>query len=122
MGSTREEAFRNAGRALLSLAVDLDSVGRIERVPITARAAEPGELLVNWLGEILYLQDAEGWLFADFEDVSVTDRTASGSGCGERFERGRHQIKLMVKAITYHQLVLEKRPDGVWRAQVYVDI
>jgi len=122
LGSTREDAFRNAGRALMSLVVDLDSVNRVERVPVAASAAEPEGLLVNWLSEILYLQDTEGWLFADFENVTVTDRSASAAGVGERFERGRHQVKLLVKAITYHQLALEKVPAGHWRARVYVDI
>jgi protein archease len=121
-GSSREAAFRNAGRALMSLVVRLDSVRRTGRVPVRASAAEPEGLLVNWLSELLYLQDAEGWLCADFEEVEVTDRSALGTGLGERFELGRHELKLLVKAITYHQLVLERRPNGVWRAQVYVDI
>jgi SHS2 domain-containing protein len=40
---------------------------------------------------------------------------------GEKFDARRHQAKLLVKAVTYHQLVLEQTPSG-WRAQVYVDI
>jgi protein archease len=120
-GATRSEAFRNAGRALMSLIVDLESVLPRSAVSIETEASEPSGLLVNWLSEILYLQDTEGWLFADFDIVSLTDRSLSASGRGERFERGRHEIKLLVKAITYHQLVLEKTCDG-WRAQVYVDI
>src|SRR5271157_5025968 len=70
-GRTKEEVFANAGRALYSLMVDLDSICAVAR--------------------------------------------------GEKFDRARHQIKLLVKAITYHQLALEKTKSG-WRAQVYVDI
>ena len=82
---------------------------------------DPAGLLVNWLSEILYLQDTEGWLFSDFEILSLDDRSVSALARGEKFDRGRHQLKLLVKAITYHQLALEKSGDG-WRAQVYVDI
>ena len=121
-GATREEVFRNAGRALLSLIVDLESVRPRQRVVLDSQAAEPAGLLVNWLSEILYRQDTEGWLFGDFEVESLSDRAIRGFGCGEPFERGRHQIKLLVKAITYHQLALETDPQGRWRAQVYVDI
>jgi len=121
-GASREDVFRNAGRALLSLIVDLESVRPLERVALDSRASEPEGLLVNWLSEILYRQDTEGWLFTDFEIESLSDRAIQGFGRGEPFERGRHQIKLLVKAITYHQLTLETDPQGRWRAQVYVDI
>ena len=49
--------------------------------------------------------------------------TASGThdARGEKFQPSRHRAKVLVKAITYHQLVLEKTARG-WRAQVYVDI
>lgn len=114
--------FRNAGRALMSIIVDLDSVSPHEAVTLEAKAAGPADLLVNWLSEILYLQDAGGWLFRDFEIETLTDCSIRGAGRGERYDRHRHQIKLLVKAITYHQLALEKQPEGDWRAQVYVDI
>ena len=121
-GVTREEVFRNAARALTNLIVDLESVQARESVALQAEAAEPKGLLVNWLSEIVYMQDADGWLFGDFEIASLSDRALSASGRGERFQAGRHKIKLLVKAVTYHQLALEKTPAGVWRAQVYVDI
>lgn len=121
-GDEREDVFRNAGRALMSLIIDLESVGPQERVPLEARAPDQQSLLVNWLSEILYLQDTEGWLFRDFEIDGLRDHSVSAAGRGERFEPGRHHMKLLVKAITYHQLALEKTVDGLWRAQVYVDI
>lgn len=121
-GQTRPEVFRNAGRALVSIVVDLESVKAEDSVVIETKAAGPADLLVNWLSEILYLQDAEGWLFHDFEIESLADNSIRGSGRGERYDPGRHRIKLLVKAVTYHQLVLEKLPEGDWRAQIYVDI
>jgi SHS2 domain-containing protein len=121
-GASRGAVFRNAGRALMSLIIDLKSVRPQQRVPLQARAPEPQSLLVNWLSEILYLQDTEGWLFGDFEIDSFQQQSVCGGGRGERFERGRHHLRLLVKAITYHQLALEERSEGLWRAQVYVDI
>ncbi|MGO8819153.1 MAG: archease [Terriglobia bacterium] len=120
-GSTREEAFVNAARALIYLIVELDSIDSREELPIEVQGADPESVLVNWLSELLYLHDAEGWLFRDFEIRSLHDNSLSAVARGERFQRSRHQAKLLVKAITYHQLALEKTPRG-WRAQVYVDI
>ena len=120
-GSTREEAFVNAARALIYLIVELDSIDPREEVSVQVQGADPESVLVNWLSELVYLHDAEGWLFRDFEIQSLQDTSLSAVARGERFQRSRHQAKLLIKAITYHQLALEKTPRG-WRAQVYVDI
>jgi SHS2 domain-containing protein len=120
-GSTREELFSNAARALQNLMVDLDCISPRDEIEIQVEGADASSLLVNWLSEILYRIDAEGWLFHDFR-VSLRDgRSLSAITRGEPFDRARHQVNLQVKAITYHQLVLEES-EGRWRAQVYVDI
>jgi SHS2 domain-containing protein len=121
-GRTRAEVFGNAGFALMSLIADPESVRPETEISMAAQARDAAGLLVNWLSEILYLQDTEGWLFHDFEVEAVTDTSVRGVGRGERFNPERHRINLLVKAITYHQLILEKRADDHWRAQVYVDI
>lgn len=120
-GSTREEVFSNAARALVHLVVDLDSIAPRKVLEIRVEGRDPTSLLVNWLSEILYLQDTDGWLLRDFDVRYLEDRLLSAVARGEKFDRARHQAKLLVKAITYHQLALEKTPEG-WRAQVYVDI
>jgi SHS2 domain-containing protein len=120
-GATREEVFANAGRALIHLLVDLDTIVPREEVTLEARGPDAGSLLVNWLSEILYRWDAEGWLFRDFRVRKLDDTSLAAVGQGERFDRACHQAKLLVKAITYHQLLLERTAGG-WRAQVYVDI
>jgi SHS2 domain-containing protein len=120
-GSTREEAFVNAARALIYLIVDLEAIDPREEVSVQLQGTDPESLLVNWLSELLYLHDAEGWLFRDFEILNLQDDSLSALARGEKFRRSRHQTKLLVKAITYHQLTLERTPEG-WRTQVYVDI
>ncbi|HVA00255.1 MAG TPA: archease [Terriglobia bacterium] len=120
-GSTRKEVFENAARAMLHLIVDPGCVEPSETVLIEVTGSDPLNLLVNWLSEILYLHDAEHWLFRDFELTSLDDHVASGRAWGEQFNRARHQTNLQIKAVTYHQLSLEEC-EGGWRAQVYVDI
>jgi SHS2 domain-containing protein len=120
-GATRAEVFANAGRALFHIIVDSAAVGPREEVKTLTQGANPSELLVNWLSELLFLQDAEGWLFRDFEVISLSENSIEAVARGEKFDPARHQIKMLVKAITYHQLVLEETASG-WRAQVYVDI
>jgi SHS2 domain-containing protein len=120
-GASREEVFANAAKALFHIIVDLESVERREALDLRVEGADSPSLLVNWLSELLYLQDAEGWLFADFAINSLSDTSLAAVARGEKSDPARHQLKLLVKAITYHQLRLEQTSQG-WRAQVYVDI
>jgi len=120
-GATPAEVFANAARALVHLVVDLDSIEPREEVRLQVEGTDPPSLLVNWLSEILYRLDAEGWLFREFEFPSLQERSLAAVLRGERLDRARHVVKLLVKAITYHQLALERTAEG-WRAQVYVDI
>ncbi|MBI4165388.1 MAG: archease [Acidobacteria bacterium] len=120
-GANRQEVFANAGRALFHIIADTKSVEPREQVNVSARGTNRSELLVNWLSDLLYLQDAEGWLFREFEVISLSDHCLQAVARGEKFDPARHQVKLPVKAITYHQLLLEEL-EGGWRAQVYVDI
>lgn len=121
IGESREEAFSNAALALQDLSVDLDSIAPRDEIAIAVDGENAQELLVNWLSQILYLFDAEGWLFREFQLRRLEEQSLEAVGRGEKFDRDRHHVKLQVKAITYHQLALEKVPAG-WRAQVYVDI
>jgi SHS2 domain-containing protein len=120
-GTTRAEVLENAARALMYLMVDRRSVEPREKLPLQVEASDPPGLLVNWLSEILYRVDAEGWLFRDFELQNLTEHSLAATARGERIDRSRHSVKLLVKAITYHQLAFEETARG-WRARVFVDI
>ncbi len=120
-GATQEEVFRNAGLALIDLIVDLKTIAPGEEIPLAVQGHDRAGLLVNWLSEILYWQDSSGWLFCDFEIEALENHSLSARARGEKFDPLRHQAKLLVKAITYHQLAVEPTAEG-WRARVYVDI
>jgi protein archease len=120
-GSTLAEVFENAARALAALIADPATAEPVEEVRIEVQGADPPDLLINWLSEILFQHDAERWLFHDFRVESLDDHAVLGLAWGEKIDQARHQTNLMVKAITYHQLSLQQTAGG-WRAQVYVDI
>lgn len=120
-GATRAEVFANAARALTDLRVDLETVVARDAVQLAVRGSDWAGLLVNGLSEILYLEDAGGWLLCQFEFSTFEETTMTAVARGEMFHRTRHRLKGLVKAITYHQLVLEKQGD-LWRAEVFVDV
>lgn len=120
-GTNREELFANSAAALMFLMFDPETVRPQQRRHIRVQGHDAPSLLVNWLSEILFLVDAEGWLLSSCEVEKLTEGLLEGMVQGETYDPARHQAKLQVKAVTYHQLALEKIPGG-WRAQVYVDI
>ena len=120
-GATREETFANAARALFFLITDLESIEPRKPVVVMEKSSDAASLLVDWLSQLLYLHDGEGWLFSDFRVGLEGDTALVAEARGEKLDPARHQMKLLVKAITYHQLAFEQTPEG-WRAQVYVDI
>src|SRR6266542_18975 len=89
-GATREKVFSNAGRALFYLITDPEAVENRDRLTLQLEAEDPSSLMVDWLSEVLYLYDAEGWLFRDFEIERLTDRSLSAVVRGEKFDAARH--------------------------------
>jgi len=121
VGKTPAEVFVNAALALTHLRVDLDTVSIESALDLSVSGQDWPGLLVNWLSEILYLQDAEGWLLRRFDIGALTDTSLSVTGRGQRFNPARHRLKALVKAVTYHQLLFA-REGSLWRARVFVDV
>ncbi len=119
-GADVGEAFASAGRALLSLVTDPDSVAEVEERRIELSADDLGDLLVAWLNELIYLFDAENLLLSGFDVRPVGDTSLVATVRGERVDKARHRIKLGVKAATHHMLEID-RDNGV-RLQVLFDI
>jgi SHS2 domain-containing protein len=118
---TPEELFAQAAYGLLDImAGDSRAAAREERV-VELTAVDHGELLVHWLNEILYLFETHGFFPADFEVEEAGTTRLRARIRGEPFDPPRHAVEREIKAVTYHQLTVQKT-DGLWLARVYVDL
>lgn len=117
-GETLEETFRQTTLGLLDI-VGAWKPGRGSPEPIEVEARDLGGLLVDWLGEVLYLQEVRD-VIVSAVNVETVGRTRA-RGSVEWVERPVEIEGTAVKAITYHQLSVEER-DGGWAATVYLDI
>ena len=115
---TLERTFEQATRGLLDI-VGAWAPGSGERRAIDVEAHDLGGLLVDWLGEVLYLQDTRDVVVAGIEVEEVGDRRARG--WVELAPRPLEIEGTAVKAVTYHQLAVERREPG-WEATVFLDI
>lgn len=118
-----DELFAEAGRGLFSVIVaNLEAVRPVEptRVELAASSGRLDDLMFDWLAELLYRFDTRRHLFSRFE-VRVEQTGLKATAWGEPMDRARHEMHREVKAITYHGLKVERRPEG-WLAEVIVDI
>jgi SHS2 domain-containing protein len=87
---------------------------------ITVSGQDLPDLLVRWLGEILYLFEGEDLVvtFIHIGFLSVTRLDAALKTVP--YDPTVHKILSEIKAVTYHQVqVIEK--GSVWEAQVIFD-
>ncbi len=81
-------------------------------------------LLVDFLSELLYRFDTRGWLTRDAE-VEVREYDGGwqlqGTLLGENHDTARHAVRILIKAVTYHQLAVTQQA-GTWTADVVFDI
>jgi SHS2 domain-containing protein len=120
-GQNLNEAFEQAAVGLMSTILDTDSVEPMESRKINLKAADVEQLLVKWLTEILYLYDGKKFVGAQFQISELSPQKLSATVLGERFSEEKHATRLDVKAITYHQLLLEESEEGA-RVRVFLDI
>lgn len=120
-GGSLQELFSEAAQALREVLFGEVS-GRIEQTShLRVTGQDQGELLVNWLNEILYLFEVQGIYPVSFTIEGIDAHSVCGQVHGELFHPERHAVERVVKAATYHQLLVERDGEG-WRARVYLDL
>ena len=120
-GSTLPGLYRAAAIAMLSIAGNPEAAEPREERRLTVESGDRESLMVDWLNEVLYWFDGGLFAFRDFRVESLSASRIEAVGMGEPRDPDRHRARLIVKAATYHQLVVAER-GGRWVAEVYLDI
>jgi SHS2 domain-containing protein len=93
------------------------------RRSLEARGADREDVLVAWLGEVLWLFDGESVLVRHVDSIEADDVHARGAVRGIVVDPERAPPDRIVKAVTYHDLVVEEGGEGrPWRATVVLDL
>jgi SHS2 domain-containing protein len=126
-GVTASELFENAALAMCSLACAPEKIGEKTRCEVRVTADDLELLLYAWLAEILAIADADQLVFRRVEVRHLAEPHADAAGevCGiaygESFDGGRHAAGTYIKAVTMHQLLIERPPQG-YSARVFLDL
>lgn len=123
-GHTLCEAFEQSARALTNIMCDLSRVNPQTSINIKTSGFDQKSLLYNWLENVLLALLVDNLVLAEF---NIRLRKYKGEFrlhgiCkGELFSRHKHDYKVEVKAITYHEMkILYRR--GKWTIRFLVDL
>lgn len=122
-GRTIEEAFANAALATVSLMWDPAKVETKLNHPVGVKGRDLEQLLVQFLGEIIYLFETRSFLVAAVEGLTI-EKTDDGFRLQAVFRGDDRPAKYAifgeVKAVTYNEMRIDQGcPVTV---QVVVDI
>jgi len=120
-GRTVEEVYVNAAYALFDQLIDLRKVGDGAIHEISVEGADREDLLIRWLGELLFLCQGRGYLFKEFSILHLDSNSLRAIARGEIFDPSRHRFKTEIKAVTYHQAEVRKKDEG-WEGKVIFDV
>jgi SHS2 domain-containing protein len=123
-GRTLNDAFANSAKALINIVCDVSKVDLGKRVIIETAGFDLASLLYSWLEKVLMALLIDNLVLAKFQ-VRIERRKDSyflSSDCeGESFVRRKHHYKVEVKAITYHEMKVNKS-KGKFVVQYLVDL
>ena len=115
---TAEDLFVRAARGMMALLHDAPPDGGEEVRRLAVDAPDLASLLREWLREILYWHEVEGFAtgHAEFRRLEPTGLEASVRG-GPAPESPIREIK----GVTLHGLAAEER-EGVWYGRIIFDV
>ncbi|TMA95303.1 MAG: archease [Deltaproteobacteria bacterium] len=122
-GRSLEELFSAAADATLNVMVrSVESVRPLETRSASVEADALDLLLMRFLDELIYRKDVEELLLRAKELHVDTERNRVQTVLtGERIDPKRHELVADVKAVTLHDLRVERSATG-WDAHVTLDV
>jgi len=117
-GKDLRELFEHAAYALFALegAHAEDKANPIPRT-VQVDGIDYESLLVNWLTELLYLQESRRETYQRFDIETLAPTALRAQVFGAPIAR----LDKIIKAVTYHNLSIEQTANG-WEAVVVVDV
>lgn len=115
-----EELFCKALLATFNEITDIEKVPPKEEKLLQVSGELP-YLLADLINLAIVYHDAEGFVASKCEPIEVRHDFALIKLYGDNYDPQKHEPKLVIKAATYHDLIVERQGD-LWVAQVIFDI
>ena len=113
--------FQTAGEAFCDFICDRSTVQKKVEPRIRVAGKSREELLQAFLSELLYRFDVDHELFSEVTIVGMGDASLTALVGGELLDRSRHEIKIGIKAVTFHLLKVWQE-GKVWKWRIIFDV
>jgi len=117
---SRADLFACAAIGVARIMVAPDGIEPRETHTITVFGDTDEDLMYDALSDALNLFLCDEFIWRD-AIVEERPETIILKLTGERFDRTRHEMLTELKAVTYHQLNVERDDDG-WKARIVFDV
>jgi SHS2 domain-containing protein len=115
-GQSLPELFINTALGMMNFLYGQQKTNLTHSERITIKAGDLESLLVDWLSEILWLSDTNHRLYTHYKIIEFDENKIVAD-----VDSGQAKAKEDIKAVTYHELNINKTTDG-WTATVVYDI
>ena len=113
--------FADAAHAMFEQIVDIKNLKGLNEYHVHVKGIDWPDLMVNWLREVLYLWAGAEKLVKNTQILSLSEYELFSKITGDDYEPDCHIIKNEIKAVTYHQIKVQKIQDG-WMSQIIFDV
>ena len=113
---TLEALVAECARAMFDVLAGCEEPRPTETDRFEITGADPADELRDVLAELLYRWSVERKMYVSFLPGKGELRAG-----WEVWDPARHDLRTELKAVTYHQLLVERETDG-WKAQVIFDV
>jgi protein archease len=119
-GRDLEDLFEAAAAAMMHILVRPRNVVKAAQRNLSISGEDLPDLLIRWLGEILYLFDADREVVTNTTILTLSQRALEARISCTPFDPSTFEVLCEIKAVTYHQIHVGKKDDH-WEARVIFD-
>jgi SHS2 domain-containing protein len=120
-GTNLKELFQNASHAMMTIMLKQGPEETGEPTNISVQGSDLLDLMVRFLGEILYIFQGENRLVTQTKILEITPNHLDAQIKTIPFSLDKHEILTEIKAVTYHQIEVIRK-GGLWNAVIIFDL
>ncbi len=108
-GKTLADSFQYSAKGLVNIMFDIDTIEKKQRISLSAEGFDLENLLFDWLDKILLLLLIDKIALSEFNIIIYFDKKLNkylikGHGEGDFIDLEKHELKVEIKGITYHEM------------------
>jgi SHS2 domain-containing protein len=121
-GINIKSLFEEAAKSMMYIMITCPpDVEETHAVKVSIKGNDLADLMVRWLGEILYLLEGEKKVVADAFISAIYPSQLEATLQTIPFDPNLHEILTEIKAVTYHQIAVTEKDDH-WEARIIFDL